>query len=358
MLSPLIPKALKSLRKNWERNWASGAERKKETLGRERPKIESRTQQHSKNWVCLPHTLLKQILLFLHYLEYFMFGKHLSSVVGPHKCWRWYNFLLLMLWWIFNFFINAFIKFLTNVWVTSPNLVEEKSGWAVWGVWRLEQLGGKAHVVDKIQEFWASIAEGAVQQFQCSLFAALSALQPWVFLSGISWDPRHLEATVLGAHRTSGGSSFLSPGERDNDPEPSIWAFPVATTLCSVLCSLRAFFPSFLNSFSVWITDFMFQELYHSPDLLNFGVDHLIPPAPQLLPLWAGKWLIDSSKGSNKAQLHFNTISLSCRSRICLTGGELFLFHAPSSGAPWEIAKFQQRFPQNQAGLKLSLAPF
>lgn len=179
MLSPLIPKALKSLRKNWERNWASGAERKKETLGRERPKIESRTQQHSKNWVCLPHTLLRQILLFLHYLEYFMFGKHLSSVVGPHKCWRWYNFLLLMLWWIFNFFINAFIKFLTNVWVTSPNLVEEKSGWAVWGVWRLEQLGGKAHVVDKIQEFWASIAEGAVQQFHapCLLLSQLFSLE-------------------------------------------------------------------------------------------------------------------------------------------------------------------------------------
>lgn len=53
------------------------------------------------------------------------------------------------------------------------------------GCLRAVTRGWQAHVVAKIQHLWASLASRCSP---CSLFAALSAVQPWVFLAGILLD--------------------------------------------------------------------------------------------------------------------------------------------------------------------------
>lgn len=299
-------------------------EREKPLVGKG-PNREGRTQQHSKNWICLPSTLLSKILLFVQYLEYFVFGKHLSSVVDSHKCWRWYNFLLLMLWWIFNFFINAFIKFLTNVWVTSPNLVEEESGWAAWGVWRLQQLGGKHMWWLKSRCLGHPLQQVTLQQFHA----------PCLLLSQLY----SLEFSCQESRWTCNGSSFLFPSGKGQWS----WSIPLGIpsghhTLWVSSPVLRAFLPLYLFIYFKYTifksfeeirlnhSDFTLQEPHQSPDLLSFCVSSRLQLSCCHSRLGYGsiwKWF-HSSRGLNKAHLHFNTISLTCTPRICLTGGNCF----------------------------------
>lgn len=165
----------------------------------------------------------------------------------------------------------------------------------------------------------------------CSLSSTASSF-PVRNLSG------HLEATGLSAHRTSGASSFLSPQERDNDPEPSIWAFPAATTLCTVSSPVLEIFFLFFKNFSR--NDFYNLRRDQFESLISHFKNLTIPQTcwifvwiiSSLLHCRSGlgcgsswKWKFHSSRGSNKAQLHFNTISLSCRHTICLTGGKSLL---------------------------------
>lgn len=144
-----------------------------------------------------------------------------------------------------------------------------------------------------------------------------------------------------------------SPQERDNDPEPSIrpvLGIPSGHhTLQSVLSSLRAF-PLFFLKHMTFISfeevslnhsDFTFWEPHCSPDFLNFCLDHLIPPAPQLLPLRAaGIWqqlemAFSLQQRFKQISPSFQYHSLSCRPRS-LTGGNCLLISCSPSGAPWE----------------------
>lgn len=196
------------------------------------------------------------------------------------------------------------------------------------------------------------------------------------FLSStaLSFPIRNLSGHLESAHRTSGGSSFLSPQERDNDPEPSIWAFPVATTLCTVSSPVLELFIFFFFPFLKY-----FFSVYNFYNLRRDQFESLISRSKSLtIPqtCWILVWIISSVLHLNcctsglgngcftaaKVQTKLSFISIpsawAADPESAWQGGILFLFHAPPSGAPWEIAKFQQRFPQNQAGPKLSLAPF
>lgn len=129
-------------------------------------------------------------------------------------------------------------------------------------------VGWQAHVVAKIQEFWAGTAAGALQQFHApylllsQLFSLEFSYQKflWASWTGISLD-------ILAAQ---GYSAECSQVLWQLLPVPSgkgqwSWAiplglcstFPVATTLYSVLSSLRGFF------LSVWLINLEEISLNH-----------------------------------------------------------------------------------------------
>lgn len=79
------------------------------------------------------------------------------------------------------------------------------------GCLRAVTIGWQAHVVAKIQVFWASIAAGALQPSHAP-YLLLSQLHSLEFSCQESlWTSWLLEAKLLSAHRTCGGSSFLFP---------------------------------------------------------------------------------------------------------------------------------------------------